>query len=126
MLFCQTKQDEIKNYKEEDLRLIITEMYKSMPKKLRDEKDIDTLLQDASAYMRIGKIEKVKNAQINIDVLKQEIDLFLSHAYKQYYFAPNNVVHKKERPKWRFKVKAYIQDLQAISIESAEGNIATE
>lgn len=116
----------LKNYKEEDLRLIISEMYKSMPKKLREEKDIDTLLQDASAYMRIGKIEKAKNRQININALKQEIDLFLDYAYKQYYFAPNNVVHKKERPKWRFKVKTYIQDLQGLSVDSAEGSIATK
>lgn len=116
----------VKNYKDEDLRLIISEMYKSMPKKLREEKDVDTLLQDLSAYMSIGKIEKVKNRQININAMQQEIDLFLDYAYKQYYFAPNNVVHKKERPKWRFKVKAYIRDLQEISVDSREGSIATE
>lgn len=36
----------LKKYKEEDLRLLIAEMYKSMPKKLREDKDIDALLQD--------------------------------------------------------------------------------
>lgn len=34
----------LKKYKEEDLRLLISEMYKAMPKKLREEKDIDALL----------------------------------------------------------------------------------
>lgn len=125
MLVAELKEL-LKNYKEEDLRLIILEMYKSMPKKLREEKDIDTLLQDASAYMSIGKMGKAKIRQIDIEAIKQEIDLFIDHAYNQYYFAPNNVVHKKERPKWRFKVKAYIQDLQGIFVDSAEGSIATE
>ena len=46
----------LKKYKEEDLRLIIAEMYKSMSKKLREDKDIDALLQDIHAYMRIGKV----------------------------------------------------------------------
>jgi len=116
----------LKKYKEEDLRLLITEMYKSMPKKLREDKDIDALLQDINEYMRIGKVERPRDRQINVNNLKQEIDLFIDYAYKQYYFAPNNFVHKKERPKWRFKVKAYIKDLQGFTVNSAEGSIATD
>jgi len=125
MLISELKEL-IKNYKDEDLRLIISEMYKSMPKKLREEKDIDTLLQDTSAYMCIGKMEKARNKQININDMQQEVNLFLDYAYKQYYFAPNNVVHKKERPKWRFKVKVYIRDLQEVSVDREEGSMATE
>ena len=116
----------IKKYKEEDLRLLIVEMYKSMPKKLREDKEIDELLQDAHAYMRKGKIDKKQNKQIDIHDLKQEIDLFIDYAYKQYYFAPNSFVHKKERPKWRFKVKTYIKDLQGISVDSTDGKVATD
>lgn len=116
----------LKKYKEEDLRLLILEMYKSMPKKLREDKDIDALLQDVHAHVHIGKDERIQDRQINVNDLKQEIDLFIDYAYKQYYFAPNNFVHKKERPKWRFKVKAYIKDLQNISVDSAEGRIVTD
>jgi hypothetical protein len=125
MLLPELKELLIK-YNEEDLRWIILQMYKSIPKRLREEKDIDELLQDASAYKKIGKIEKDKKKQIDIHSLEQKINLFLDYAYKQYYYAPNNLVHKKERPKWRFIVKAYIQDIQQISIESEEGNIATD
>ncbi|MDV3429606.1 MAG: hypothetical protein LIR50_21765 [Bacillota bacterium] len=119
-------RDLIKSYKDENLRLIISEMYKSMPKKLREEKDIDTLLQDPSAYIQIGKIEKVKNKQVNIDAMQREINRFIEYAYKQCYCVPNNMVRKNERPKWRFKVKTYVRDLQEISIDSREGSIATE
>jgi len=116
----------LKNYKEEDLRLIISEMYKSMPKKLREDKDIDTMLQDVHAYMRIGKIERTQDRQVDVDDLKQEIEQFIDYAYKQYYFAPNSFVHKKERPKWRFKVKAFIKNLQGVPVEGEEGRTATD
>ncbi|WP_297418914.1 hypothetical protein [Clostridium sp.] len=116
----------LKKYKEDELRLIISEMYKSMPKKMRENKDIDALLQDVNAYLRIGKVEIIKDSQTDIKNLKLEIEQFVDYAYKQYYFVPNSFVHKKERPKWRFKVKAYIKSLQVISVESEEGSVATD
>jgi hypothetical protein len=115
----------LKKYKEEDLRLLILEMYKAMPKKLREEKDIDALLQDVHEYLRIGKVKRRQNKQTDINDLKPEIDQFIEYAYNQYYFAPNSFVRKKERPKWRFNVKAYIKSLQGISVEGEEGRIAT-
>lgn len=116
----------LKQYKEEDLRLLISEMYKSMPKKLREDKDIDLMLKDIQSYMRIGKIEKKQSIQVDIKDLKMEIEQFIDYAYKQYYFAPNSFIHKKERPKWRFKVKSYIKDLQKISNEEEDGITATD
>ena len=116
----------LKKYKEEDLRLLISEMYKSMPKKLREDKDIDALLQDLHACLSIGKAEKTREKQVDIKDLKPKIDLFIDYAYKQYYFAPNSFIHKKERPKWRFIVKDYIKSLQGISVEGEEGRIATD
>lgn len=126
MMLVSELRELLKKYKEEDLRLLISEMYKAMPKKLREDKDIDALLQDVHAYLRIAKVENRQDKQIDVNNLKQKIDLFIDYAYKQYYFAPNSFVHKKERPKWRFIVKAYIKDLQDISIGSVEGSIATD
>ncbi|HHT72049.1 MAG: hypothetical protein WAO22_07670 [bacterium] len=116
----------LKKYKEEDLRLIISEMYKAMPKKLREEKDIDALLKDINAYLGIRKIKRQRTKNIPASDLKPEIDLFIDYAYKQYYFAPNSFVHKRERPKWRFKVKAFIKSLQAVPVEGEEGRTATD
>jgi hypothetical protein len=115
----------LKKYTVEDLRLLVSEMYKSMPKKLREDKDIDELLKDVQAYARIGKAEKTQGKQINIEEIKPQIELFIEYAYKQYYFAPNNYIHKKDRPKWRFIVKAYIKDLQDVRAEGTEGETAT-
>ena len=115
----------LKKYNEEDLRLLISEMYKAMPKKLREDKDIDALLQDVHGYLRIRKVERKQDRQIDLNDLKPEIDQFIDYAYKQYYFAPNSFVHKKERPKWRFKAKDYIKSLQSVSVEGEEGRTAT-
>jgi hypothetical protein len=115
----------LKKYTIEDLRLLVSEMYKSMPKKLREDKDIDELLKDVHAYVRIGKDDKTQAKQINVEEIKPQIELFIEYAYKQYYFAPNSYIHKKERPKWRFIVKAYIKDLQDVRVEGTEGEAAT-
>jgi len=115
----------LKKYKDEDLRLLISEMYKCMPKRVRKDKDIDRMLEDIHRYMNIRKVRKKQDEHISMDDLKREIDQFIEYAYKQYYFAPNSYVHKKERPKWRFKVKRYIKDLQVITVEGKDGEIAT-
>lgn len=116
----------LKKYKQEDLRLIIAEMYKSMPKRLREDKDTDELIKDVHGYLSAQKRGKTVGKQVSLEEIKPKIDLFLDYAYKQYYFAPNSYVHKKERPKWRFIVKQFIKDLQTIPIETPEGKTATE
>jgi len=124
MLLAQVKEL-LKQYTEEDLRLLICEMYKSIPKKIREDKEIDEMVTDIQAYKRIGKVNRDQNKKRDIIELKPQINQFIDFAYKQYYFAPNNYVHKKERPKWRFHVKAFIKDLESISIEGSEGREAT-
>ncbi|GAU78551.1 hypothetical protein [Fusibacter sp. 3D3] len=125
MLISELKEM-IKAYNEAELRLIIAEMYKSMPKKLREEKAIDTLLQNSEKYTKSSKIKDSKNEKVDVYALKPQIEQFVEYAYKQYYFAPNSMVHKKDRPKWRFVVKGYIKDLQRISIYGDEGDVSTE
>ncbi|GAU78834.1 hypothetical protein F3D3_3469 [Fusibacter sp. 3D3] len=116
----------IKAYNEAELRLIIAEMYKAMPKKLREEKAIDTLVKNSEKYTKSGKTNDSRNEPVDVYVLKPQIELFMEYAYKQYYLAPNSMIHKKDRPKWRFVVKGYIKDLQGVSIYGTEGDIATD
>jgi len=116
----------LKKYNQDDLKLLLTEMYKSMPKKLREDKSIDELIKNVHAYLSSEKKEKALEKQANIEELKPKIDLFIDYAYKQYYLAPNSIVHKKDRPKWRFIVKQYIKDLQTFPVESPEGKTATD
>lgn len=125
MLLSEIKEA-LKKYEIDELKSMILEMYKAIPKKLREDKDIDALLMDFQSQLNTKKIEKTTVKQPDMLILKAEIDLFISHAYKQYYFAPNNYVHKKERPKWRFKVKAFINELQSVPYNSENGKIATD
>ncbi len=116
----------LKNYKEEDLRLLVVELYKAMPKRLKEDKEIDTLIKEGKELLHKKKTGKAPEKQVDAGSLRAEIEEFLDHVKKDYYFAPNQVVPKKERPKWRFKVKAYIKSLQEIPAQGAEGKIAAE
>ena len=66
----------LSKYKEKELRLLIVEMYKAMPKKIREEKEIDKLLQDVHEFLSVGKAKK-KQEQVDIDLLKPEIEEFI-------------------------------------------------
>jgi hypothetical protein len=67
-----------------------------------------------------------QDRETDIKDLKPEIERFVDYAYNQYYFAPNSYVHKKERSKWRFKVKAYIKSLQGVPVYGENGIGATD
>ncbi|MGN0373396.1 MAG: hypothetical protein ACI4F3_11335 [Enterocloster sp.] len=50
--------------------------------------------------------------------LEQQITEFLWNARAQNYMAPNRVIPKSQRPKWRFLVKNFIKELEQIPVES--------
>ena len=60
-----------------------------------------------------------KNSPVNFDELKGQITFFIENAYAQNYFAPNRIIPKSQRPKWRFMVKNYIKELEKISVDDA-------
>lgn len=116
-------RDLLKKYNNDELRILVVEMYKAIPKKMKENKEIDEIVQDVLVYMNKGKVKKQDN-QINFDDLKQEIEQFIEYAYKQYYLAPNSFVHKKERPKWRFKVKRFFKELQMVTATGKDAELA--
>lgn len=116
----------IKGYEEEDLRLLIAELYRAMPKALREEKEIDDLIREAKVRLHAPKAEKASKKQIDINELKPAIEVFLENAYAENYYIPNRVIPKQERPKWRFHVKAYIKALQSVPLEGEDGKTAAE
>lgn len=125
MLVSELK-DILKDYREEDLRLLVTELYKAMPKHVKEEKGIDTLIREGKELLHKKKGAKTPQKPTDLNNLKAEIEEFLENAYQQNYFAPNRVISKKERPKWRFKVKSYVKELQAAPSEGADGLLAAE
>lgn len=111
-------------YSEKELKKLVKEIYKKIPKKVKEEKEIDSLITDMTGFLKQKKNKQ--EAPVDFAALKQEIETFTEYAYHQYYLAPNSYVSKKERPKWRFKVKKYVKQLQTFPTTSVEGEEATE
>ena len=116
----------LKSYNDEELRILVTQMYKLMPKNLRENKEIDELLKNTNTSIKSNQADKTKLEMIDINNLKPQVELFIDYAYKQYYCTANRFVHKKDRPRWRFIVKKYIKDLQQISDDTKEELVAIE
>ncbi len=95
----------LEQYSEQQLRLIIAEMYKAIPKAIKEDKDIDGILTNPNELIP-SKARKKKQPPIpDIETLRDETEQFIDDAYNQYYFAPNNIISKRQRPKWRFIAK---------------------
>ena len=52
--------------------------------------------------------KKKKGSAVSFEELEREMEIFFENAYAQNYFAPNRVIPKSQRPKWRFMVKNFI------------------
>lgn len=57
MLLSEIKEV-IKKYEVNELRAIIAEIYKSIPKKIREDKDIDSIIMDFNSHTTTSKTEK--------------------------------------------------------------------
>lgn len=110
-------------YSEDRLRVIIAEMYKAIPKSVREEKEIDDLLSSAGEHLKPQAHRKKGEVQPSIEELQHETDQFVRYAYEQYYLSPNSFVPKKERPKWRFIAKRLYKSILASAAD--EVNIPT-
>ena len=100
-------------YSEDQLRLIIAEMYKAIPKKVKEDKNIDSLLKAPEEFKKSKTTKTKKPTPPDIELVEFDAEDFLENAYNHYYFAPNSVVPKRERPKWRFTAKQLHKDLLA-------------
>ncbi len=113
-------------YKLDDMKRLAMALYKAMPAKLRDEKNIDAMVKDLKAFEAAKKeIAQGSALPFDLQALSAEIKQFLEFAYAQYFIAPNTFVRKSERPKWRFRVKDYIKQLRLVAPETEDGKTAT-
>ena len=105
----------VAGYDEETLRKLISEIYKCIPKKVIEEKQLDLLLENPQQYLG-GKNNPAKKIIMpDIDKVCWEVEEFITNARAQNYLAPNRVISKRERPKWRFLVKRLYKDLLTLS-----------
>jgi hypothetical protein len=107
----------LKAYDAATLSEIAVTLYKTIPKRIKDENQLDELLKDfADGKQSLKKRDEL----VDIDDLKRNVLLFLNFAEAQYYLAPNQYVRKKDRPKWRFITKRYIKALLSVTGENSE------
>ena len=97
----------LEGYSKQKLQLIIAEMYKTIPKAIKEDAGIDNILTNPDEL----KTTRKKKQPVIPDIwpIQHEAEEFIENAYQQHYFAPNSTVHKRERPKWRFIAKQIIQ-----------------
>ncbi len=100
----------IRGHSKEQLELLIVELYKAMPKALKEERDIDALVRCPDAQ-EVRRVKSSKEEAIDFDSVADEARTFIDYALRQYYFAPNMYVPKRERPKWRFIAKRLYRNL---------------
>lgn len=117
----------IKNYKKDDLQYLVAELYKLVPKQKLKENDVDEMILHVEEVRSAPKVKKktVKEAE-PIDSLVKEIDEFIEDARDEKYWRPNSKISKKERPKFRFKVKAYFNALTENYKEGEDARKAAE
>jgi len=115
----------LETYSKTQLQVIIAEMYKAIPKAVKEDKNIDEILTNPDASTSSKKRRKPVPVP-DIESLRDETEQFIDNAYNQYYFAPNSVVSKRNRPKWRFVVKRFYKSLLAVATVEADLPIASD
>ena len=111
-----------------DLRKLVKEMYKCMPKKVREEKNVDALvlnMEDFLATKAAKKKQDKQNKQGDLPVLATEITSFIENAKQGYYLKANSVISQKERTKWRKIVHNFIARLVTVPAKTPSGQQAT-
>jgi hypothetical protein len=83
----------IVGYRSQQLRILLVEMYKAMPKHVKEDHGIDDLICNAASKPSKRKSDVVPN----IEALAFETERFVSNAYSEYYYIPNSVVPRRER-----------------------------
>lgn len=107
-------RQKLKDRKKDELQLLIVEMYKQFPKKIREAKEIDQLIDNpGTTKTKKGSTSKIQNT--DFDSVESETSHFIEDARAQYYFAPNRLISKKERSNWRFTAKRIVEQVTEFS-----------
>lgn len=112
-------REKLRHREKEELQTLIVEMYKLIPKSVKEGKEIDALIDHPTQFKTQAKKAQTLLTSVDFQVLKSEIEQFIEHAYAQYYIAPNRIVPKKERSNWRTLAKRLVEQLMTVAGEPA-------
>ena len=110
----------IKKYNEEDKEKIIVELYKRIPKRTKEDYNIDNYIMNLN--VKVEKLDK----EFTIERLEKEVNYFVECANSDLYASPNKIISKSERSKWRFKVKNFYKKLNSFLPTTEDGKKATD
>lgn len=109
----QEVRDLLKSAERENIEKAFVECYKQLRKHQKEEIDplLTALLEGKSSYQTKSEVSA------DFETLAQQIENFIGNAYAQNYFAPNRIIPKSQRPKWRFMVKNFIKELSKVPLD---------
>lgn len=110
----------VKKYNEIDKEKLVLELYKRIPKNIKEDYNIDEYIKNIN--VKIGK----ENQEKTIEQIEKEVNYFIECAQDDLYVRPNKIIPKSERSKWRFKVKTFYKELNKFLPATEEGNKATD
>jgi hypothetical protein len=98
----------------DNLRLLATQLYRMLPKKVAEQKGADRLISDPPGFLQTAKAKKAPDLP-DIDMLGFETEEFLENASQDRYFAPNRIIAKSERSRWRFVARRLVNDWRLVA-----------
>lgn len=111
-------RDKMKQLEKEELQTLIVEMYKLIPKRVKEDTGIDRLIDHPHQFKAAKKTSQSVEQTVDFDMLRSEVELFIKNAYEQNYIAPNRIIAKKERSNWRFTAKRLVDQVTAFASQS--------
>ena len=117
----QELRELLKDADKSSMEKAFAELYKQVAKSKKEE--IDPVI---TAILQGQDVQKKEAQPVDFAELKSRIETFIDNAYAQNYLAPNRVIPKNQRPKWRFLVKNYIKELGKIPQDSPDHGDAAE
>ena len=111
----------LKDYSADDVRKVLVAVYKAIPKKVKEERGIDALINNPNPPKNAAASKtRQKPAEVDPDLVVFDTQDFVSNAEDQNYFAPNRMVPKKKRSNWRFEAKGLYRNLLLAMASTAE------
>lgn len=115
-------REKIHAYTRQRLERIILEMYKATPKSVREMNGIDSLIINLDARRAKPRVP----VRRDMEDIRAETEDFVSNAYNQFYYAPNSVVPKSKRSRWRFTARRLFKELNKAADSSTDAPAAAE
>lgn len=105
-------------FKKEELIRLSVELYKIVPKVKKEDYQIDALINNP----KIKSDKKKSITKLSLETIEQDVYKFIEDAKQYFYNSSNDIIAKKERSNWRFKVMRWYKELINIKRTDADVN----